>query len=250
MEMQNEKRIWDTLMGAIGNPYGVAGIMGNLMAESSLNPRCKTGGNKMVDGEQYTNSVNQGYISGEVFAHDGVAYGLVQWCYWSRKERLYKFLQRESRYADIGDLDFQLEYILDEMPTYKTVWNTILNATSVKEASDMVMLRYEQPGNTSDKAKEKRAQFGQEFFDKYAKDTAPKGLDILPDPALPRVRTIKSGVNIRFGNSKKYGVITQIAKAGTTFPYVTTIGDWYAVEVVVNHKRYVGWVLRDFTEVV
>ena len=42
--MSDDKRIWNLLMEAIGNPYGVAGLMGNLMAESSMNPLCKTGG--------------------------------------------------------------------------------------------------------------------------------------------------------------------------------------------------------------
>lgn len=34
----NEKHIWDTLYAKIGNPYGVAGLMGNLYAESALRP--------------------------------------------------------------------------------------------------------------------------------------------------------------------------------------------------------------------
>ena len=37
-----EQEIWDTLIEEIKNPYGVAGLMGNLMAESSMNPACTT----------------------------------------------------------------------------------------------------------------------------------------------------------------------------------------------------------------
>ena len=33
-----EKKIWDALYAKIGNPYGVAGLMGNLYAESGLRP--------------------------------------------------------------------------------------------------------------------------------------------------------------------------------------------------------------------
>lgn len=36
--MSNEQKIWSFLMGKIGNAYGVAGLMGNLNAESALNP--------------------------------------------------------------------------------------------------------------------------------------------------------------------------------------------------------------------
>ena len=42
----NEKAIWDYLLKATGNGSGTAAIMGNLMAESSLNPICATGKNK------------------------------------------------------------------------------------------------------------------------------------------------------------------------------------------------------------
>lgn len=36
--MSNDRRIWDFLLSKIGNPCGVAGLMGNLYAESGLNP--------------------------------------------------------------------------------------------------------------------------------------------------------------------------------------------------------------------
>ena len=36
--MSNEQKIWSFLFGKIGNAYGVAGLMGNLNAESGLNP--------------------------------------------------------------------------------------------------------------------------------------------------------------------------------------------------------------------
>ena len=41
---ETEKQIWDLLMKKIENPYGVAGIMGNLYAESSMRTTCMTGG--------------------------------------------------------------------------------------------------------------------------------------------------------------------------------------------------------------
>ena len=35
-ESTNPKKIWEFLIEKIGNPYGVAGLMGNLYAESKL----------------------------------------------------------------------------------------------------------------------------------------------------------------------------------------------------------------------
>lgn len=34
--MANDKTIWDAMLIFIGNPYGTAGLMGNLKAESNL----------------------------------------------------------------------------------------------------------------------------------------------------------------------------------------------------------------------
>lgn len=239
--MNNEKLIWDTLMEAIGNPYGVAGLMGNLFAESRLDPLCKAGG-KDADvintaPEDYAQLVMSGLYAPHDFAHDECAFGIAQWRYWSRKEALYLFI-RENK-MDISDVSAQIGFLVKEIQTYKTVWNTLLNAKTVKEASDIVLERYEKPANVSDKAKEKRAGFGQGYFDKFW------------CPAEPtRVRMILKNVNVRRGNGKKYGVITQVPNPGTCFPYVTKVGDWYAVEVVTGKQKQVGWVSVDCAELI
>lgn len=245
--MNKDKLIWDLLMEKIGNPYGVAGLMGNLFAESSMNPLCKTGGNRTdvlsAAPDDYATAVMDGRITPYDFAHDGCAFGLAQWRYWSRKEALFLYIR--ENYLDISDVSAQVGFLLKEIQTYKTVWNTLLNAKSVKEASDIVMERYEKPANTSDKVKEKRAKFGQEYYNKFVSKTT----DIpVPEPA--RVRTIKQNVNVRRGNGKKYGAISQIPKPGTAFPYVTKVGDWYAVEISTGKLRQVGWISSEFSELV
>ena len=40
--METAKKIWDYLIGKIGNEYGVAGLVGNLYAESGLFPLTKS----------------------------------------------------------------------------------------------------------------------------------------------------------------------------------------------------------------
>ena len=246
--MNDEKLIWDMLMEAIGNPYGVAGLMGNLFAESRLDSLCKTGGKNMdiisLTPEEYASFVMDGKITPYDFAHDECAFGLAQWRYWSRKEALYLFI-RENK-MDISDVSAQVKFLLKEIRTYKTVWNTLLNAKSLKEASDIVMERYERPANVSDKVKEKRAKFGQEYINKFAYAKTPD----IPSSEPARIRTIMQNVNIRRGNGKKYGVISQIPNRGTTFPYVTKVGDWYAVEVVTGKQRQVGWISVDCSELI
>ena len=61
----------------------------------------------------------------------------------------------------------QLEFLIQEIKCYKTVWNTLLNAKSIKEASDIVLTQYEKPADQSDTVKNKRENFGQRFYNKY-----------------------------------------------------------------------------------
>ena len=247
--MNNEQEIWNMLMVGIGNPYGVAGLMGNLFAESRLDPLCKTGGKDAgvinTSPENYVAFIMDGFIMPQDFAHDECAFGLAQWRYWSRKEALYLHIREYG--MNIASPAAQIDFMLKELKTYKTVWDTLLNATSVKEASDIVLERYEKPANVSDKAKEKRANFGQGYFDKYA---CPKPEPDIPSSEPARVRTILRNVNVRRGNGKKYGVITQVPNPGTCFPYVAKVGDWYAVEVTTGKMRQVGWISCDCTEVI
>lgn len=166
--MSDDKRIWNLLMEAIGNPYGVAGLMGNLMAESSMNPLCKTGGKgdiRKLSGLEYEHKVMCEEIDKESFCHDGVAFGLAQWAYHSRKKDLYDYCMIYG--LDIGSVEAQVQFMLKELPKYKTVWKTLIGATSIAEASDIVLLRYEKPADTSDKVKAKRQLYGQQFYEKF-----------------------------------------------------------------------------------
>ena len=178
----NASRIWDGLSHGINNPYAVAGIMGNLYAESSLNPNNLTSnGNKalgMTDAE-YTAAVDNGAYTADQFANDGYAYGLAQWCYRTRKAALLAHVKKLG--ASIGDLAAQISFLLAELLTYKSVWNTITNATSVQEASDAVLLGYEKPANQSDSVKRLRASYGQKYFDLYAAVDPPDENNTIPD---------------------------------------------------------------------
>jgi hypothetical protein len=84
------KVIWDYLKKQYINDFGCAGIIGNLYAESGLNPlnlqdtyEKKIG----MTNEQYTKAVDKGTYTN--FVKVGAGYGLAQWTYWSRKEGLY-----------------------------------------------------------------------------------------------------------------------------------------------------------------
>ena len=72
----NEKAIWDYLYGKIGNAYGVAGLMGNLYAESALRPNNlqNTYEKKLgLSDTQYTAKVDDGSYTN--FVKDSAGYG-------------------------------------------------------------------------------------------------------------------------------------------------------------------------------
>ena len=167
----SNKTIWNYLISQTGNEYGVAGLMGNLHAESALrsNNLQNSGNNRLgMSDEEYTKAVDNGTYTD--FVEDGkrgCGYGLAQWTYWSRKENLLNFAK--SKGASIGDENMQLEFLVMELKRdFKTVWNTLCSAHSVKEASDSVLCEYEKPADQSDTAKARRASYGQKFYDEQA----------------------------------------------------------------------------------
>lgn len=167
-----EKFIWDTLLAEIKNPFGVAGLLGNLKAESNLHANnLQNNGNTklgMTDAE-FTAAFDAGLYGDDTFIHDGYGYGLAQWTYYSRKTALLAYAKDKG--VSIGDLSMQLGFLLQEIKGYKAVWNTLVSATSVREASDAVLTKYERPADQSEAVQEKRAGYGQTYYDKYATST-------------------------------------------------------------------------------
>ena len=178
--MSTEEKIWYFLVEKIGNKYGAAGLMGNLMAESALNPiNVENSYESQVGGDQlYTDRVNSGAVDREKFIHPNVinskgktssfGYGLAQWTYWSRRRDLYDFIKRTVQPFNIGSLDGQLNFIIEELttnPEYASVWNVLKTATSTDIACDAVMGDYEGPQNPN--PKERRA-YASQYFAKYS----------------------------------------------------------------------------------
>ena len=162
-----EKTIWDKLYAFLGNPYGTAGLMGNLYAESGLHPNNLQNTYEKKLGytdEQYTTAVDNGCYSN--FVRDSAGYGLAQWTFWSRKQAMLDYARATGK--SIGDLEVQLGFLCKELSSYTAVLKTLKAATTVKEASDIVLTQFERPADQSDAVKIKRAGHGQGYFDKYA----------------------------------------------------------------------------------
>lgn len=176
--------IWDFFEKKGLNAFAIAGIMGNLEAESGLRSNNLQNGfetklnhtddsyTKAVDNETYTN-----------FVRDGAGYGLAQWTYYTRKQALLDYAKSCGK--SVGDLGMQLDFMWNELQGYKNVMNVLNGARSVLEASNAVLLDYERPADQSESAQNRRARYGQAFYDKFV--DAPEE-EVVEKQILYRVR--------------------------------------------------------------
>lgn len=163
----NEEKIWNYLKSNGFSDYGVAGLMGNLYAESGLRPNnlqnTYEGKLGMADAE-YTELVDKG--SYKNFGNDRAGYGLAQWTYPTRKAALLAYAKSCGK--SIGDLEMQLEFLLKELASYGLL-GKLKAVSTVLEASNIVLLEFEKPASKDTAATQtKRAEYGQKYFNKYA----------------------------------------------------------------------------------
>lgn len=148
---------------------GAAGLMGNLYHESGLrsnnleNSKEKPLG--MTDA-QYTAAVNSGAYKN--FAKDAAGYGLAQWTYWSRKQNLLDFAK--ARNASIDDEAMQMDFLMMELAGYTDVLNTLKTTSSVRAASDIVMLKFERPADQTQAALDRRYQTANGIYERCTQE--------------------------------------------------------------------------------
>lgn len=208
---KDDKYVWDKLKAVIGNDFGVAGLMGNLQAESGIrsNNLQNSFEKKLgMSDDVYTKAVDENIYTN--FVGDKAGWGLCQWSFWSRKQNLLNFAKQQK--ASIGSLAMQVDFLIQELSTsYKGVFNALKTATSVKQASDVVLTQYERPRDQTDRVKEQRASYGLDFYNKYAGAT--------PTPVKPAepektevVYTVRAGDTLS-AIARKYNTTYQkIAK--------------------------------------
>lgn len=238
------KTIWDYLKGKGLNDYAVAGIMGNLCAESALrstnlqNVYEKRLG---MDDATYTAAVDDGSYTN--FVRDSAGYGLAQWTYWSRKEGLLKYAQSQKK--SIGDLTMQLEFMWQELQGYKKTMQALSVAKSVREASDVMLLDYERPANQSEAVKVKRTNYGQGYYNKFVNGDGNKEEPTQPVVSFPyTVKVTASTLNVRQGPGANYGVTMSIRDQGIYT--ITEEANGAGATKWGKLKSGVGWISLDF----
>lgn len=192
-DTSDAKKIWDYFMTKIGNAYGVAGLMGNLEAESGFHCDRVQGDIPYSNySQQYTWEVDNGLISKTDFANNGPGgggYGLAQWTWPPRKKALYE-MWVNNNYPSIGSVELACDYLWYELQTdYASVLSVLKTATNIRTASDKVLHDFENPADQSTAVEEKRASMGQVWYDKYHNSTPGGGTT--PDDPTPPIWTPK-----------------------------------------------------------
>ena len=167
--MANKDYIWSYLFRQGLTTPAVFGLMGNMQAESAFIPNNLQDSYEKKLGftnETYTAAVDGGAYAN--FAIDKAGYGLCQWTSDGRKAALLSFAQSTSR--SIGNIDMQLAFLMRELNgAYRGVLNGILNATTIRQASDIVLTQFERPADQSENAKKYRASLGEKLYEEYKK---------------------------------------------------------------------------------
>lgn len=173
--MTNAEIIWKYFENKKFNPYAIAGIMGNMKAESNLLPNNLQSAYEkslgMTD-EQYTKAVDNGTYTN--FIHDSAGYGLVQWTYWSLKEDLYNLCKEHNK--SISDIQCQLDCLYQQLINNKLL-GSLNSTTSVRAASDIFLTKFERPKDQSEKVQIARANYGQEFYNQFVGRTVRGGTE-------------------------------------------------------------------------
>ena len=181
INFEAEKRAYKKFIQAGMTPAGACGLIGNLQAESDgfypnrveylCIKRLKENGKSYTD-ESYTAAVDNGKISCEEFLHPlagkQYGYGLAQWTSPGRKAGLWNLAKQKG--VSIANEAMQIEYLLKELQeSYGSVLKVLKTTASIREASDIVLKKFEIPANTGESVCAGRAARGQKFYDSYVK---------------------------------------------------------------------------------
>jgi hypothetical protein len=159
---ENAKKIWNFYKSRGIPDNTIAGIMGNMQAESGLNPRnLQNSYEKSLNltDDTYTSEIDKGNYTN--FVNDSAGYGLVQWTYHSLKKALLNYSKKKR--ASIGDLNTQLEFLIKQLSDdYPTTWKKMLGAASPEEVSTIMLKEFERPAvlNTAT-----RAGYAKQYYD-------------------------------------------------------------------------------------
>ncbi len=122
-------------------PIAACAMGGNMMCESRMQPDIAQHGMTTLTDAEYTAAADAGTIN---FAYDAIGYGLCQWTYYARKQRLLEYAK--SMGASVGDEETQVNFCLAELKTeYRELWEYLASAQDLYGAAARICREYERP---------------------------------------------------------------------------------------------------------
>ena len=177
-------------------PIAACAMGGNMMCESNMTANIAQRGKTTLTDAEYTAAADSDAID---FALDAVGYGLCQWTYFSRKQRLLEYARSVG--ASVGDETMQVNFCLAELKTeYRVLWEYLTTAQDLYDAAARICKEYERPAvnNIRDRIAYANALYMQYGDILTGKDTAQPPDALSPEaeadtaetaaPTLPTVR--------------------------------------------------------------
>ncbi len=131
-------------------PIAACAMGGNMYCESTMHSNIAQRGMTSLSDAGYTAAADAGTID---FAHDAVGYGLCQWTYYTRKQKLLEYARAYG--VSVGDETMQVKFCLEELRTeYASLWSYLQTAQGLYEAAARICKEYERPAvnNIQDRA--------------------------------------------------------------------------------------------------
>lgn len=159
--MTVQEQVYNYFINKGFTPESIIGMMGNMEEESGFktNNLENSYNNKLgMSDEVYTMAVDNG--SYQNFATDSAGYGLVQWTYGPFKKDLLNLCK--SRGKSISDLSCQLDQLYAHLQS-EGLLNILKNMTSIEQATEYFMKKFEKPANQSASAISRRVNNAQKY---------------------------------------------------------------------------------------
>ena len=144
MAKDNGSIIWEALTKNGFTEEATAGIMGNLKAESNLDPTILQGGG-------HSDNVVQDGVTG---------YGIAQWTFYTRQDNLAAFAKSKGKKS--GDLMVQIDFLIQEIDLYG-LKNKLNSFTSAYDAAICFHREFENSADTPEQ-EARRGIFAEEIF--------------------------------------------------------------------------------------
>lgn len=165
------KQIWGILRKEGMSEVGAAALIGNMQAESALNPinvEDRMHSRLGWTDEQYTKAVDNGSYT--KFATDAYGYGLYQLTYGPRKRNYLAFAK--ARGASIGDTATQVYFCIKELKEeYAGLWNYLCGAPDLYIATQRICEEFERPAVNNIDTRHAMAQIWYNKFNNLSVNT-------------------------------------------------------------------------------